>query len=97
MHVENGDGLVLDPARVHSVLSVQELDDLSTGVAHGAIVVHHQILHGLDQTTLDVSRLTGLHGGIDDTFATSHGVEEELLRCQALQVRVDDEAVGVGA
>ena len=46
---------------------------------------------------LDVTRLGGLHRGVDETLAASHGVEEELLRGQPAQVRVLDEAPRLGA
>ncbi len=45
------------PAAVHCVLAVQELHDLAAGVPHGPIIPHHAVLHGLDQTTLDVAPL----------------------------------------
>jgi hypothetical protein len=43
----------------------------------------------LYQTTLDVTSLGGLTSGINQTFATTHGVKEELLglnRVRILQI-----------
>ena len=45
-----------------------ELDDLSNGVPDGAVVVDHDRLHSLDQTTLDVTSLGSLDGGINQTW-----------------------------
>lgn len=39
-----------------------------------------EVLHGLDQAALDVSRGTGLDSSVDQTLPTTHGVEEELLQ-----------------
>eukprot|EP00976_Prorocentrum_cordatum_P043526 880643-Prorocentrum_minimum.AAC.10 len=46
---------------------------------------------------LDVARLGGLDGGIDETLASAHGVEEELLRGEPAQVRVLDKPAGLRA
>ncbi len=45
------------PAAIHRVLAVQKLHNLAACVPHRAVVPHHAVLHGLDQTTLDVARL----------------------------------------
>ena len=82
---------------VHAVLTVEELEHLAARVAHGAIVLDHHILHRLDEAALDVAGLGGLHSGIDQTLAATHRVEEKLLRGEAAQVRVLDEATRLRA
>ena len=57
-------------------------------VANGPIVVHHESLHGLDQTALDVSRLGGLYGSVDQSLPTAHCVKVELVRRETGEVRV---------
>jgi hypothetical protein len=38
--------------------------------------------------TRDITRSPSFSRGIDKTFATSHGVKEEFLWCQALQIGI---------
>ena len=47
-----------------------------------------EVLHGLDEAALDVASGGGLDGGVDQTLAPAHGMEEELLRRQPAQVAV---------
>ena len=91
------DLLRLDVGGVHAVLAVQELNHVSGGVSHRAVVLDDDVLHRLDQTPLDVTRLGSLHCGIDETLATAHGVEEELLRGETSQVGVLDKPARLGA
>lgn len=49
-HVLELHGLPSEP-----VLAIAQLDHLVDGVPHRGIVLHHHGLHGLDQTTLDVT------------------------------------------
>ena len=91
------DLLRLDVGGVHAVLAVQELNHVSGGVSHRAVVLDDDVLHRLDQTPLDVTRLGSLHRGIDETLATAHGVEEELLRGETSQVGVLDKPARLGA
>ena len=65
---------------VNAVLAVAELNDAALVVAHRHVVLNLQILHALDESALDISSGTGLNGGVNETYATTHGVEEELLR-----------------
>ena len=58
---------------------VMELDDALVVVADGLIVGDLDVLGDLDHAPLDVARCGGLHGGIRDTLATCHCVEEEFL------------------
>jgi hypothetical protein len=89
-------GLVLHKGGVHAVLSVDELEDVAARVSDGSVVLDLDVLERLDETTLDVSRLGRLDGGINETLSTSHGVEEELGRRETSEVRVLDEASGFG-
>ena len=85
------EALTFDHRRVHTVLTVQELNDVADAVTHGAVVLDDDVFHRLDETSLNVTSLGRFNGGIDQTFAATHGVEEELLRGQTAQVRVFDE------
>lgn len=78
------------------VLAVDELDDVAERVAHGAVVGDHDVLERLDEPALDVSRLGGLDGRVDESLSPGHGVEKELLRGEAAEVRVLDEAARLG-
>lgn len=88
-------GLVLDELCVHSVFSVEELQDVSARVAHRAVVVDHYVFHGLYQAPLDVARLGGLAGRVYNALAPSHCVEEHLLRRQPAEVGVGHEAAAL--
>mmetsp|Transcript_524 Transcript_524/g.1446 ORF Transcript_524/g.1446 Transcript_524/m.1446 type:complete len:211 (-) Transcript_524:2664-3296(-) len=56
-HVQETELLVLERASIHPVLPVQELQHRARGVAHRPIVLDHDVLHGLHQPPLDVTRL----------------------------------------
>ena len=88
--------LLLERAAVHPVLAVGELDDVAERVADRAVVLDHDVLERLDEPTLDVARLGRLNRRVDQTLATGHGVEEELLRREPAQVRVLHEAARLG-
>ena len=87
--------LELDHLAGEAVLAVAQLDEVVHRVAHRAVVLDHDALHGLDEATLDVASLGGLHGRVDETFTTAHGVEEELAGCEADEVGVLDETFGL--
>ena len=53
--LDGGQLLELHEGSVHPVLSIAELDQVTVGVADGSVVVDHDALHRLHQTTLDVS------------------------------------------
>jgi len=96
--------LEFDMACVEAILAVAQLHELADRVSHRAVVVHlskngssrvgcnHKRLHGLDETTLNVSGLSSLDGSVDETLATTHRVEEELGGREAGEVRILDEA-----
>ena len=91
-----GDLLILERDGIHAVLAVEELEHLPLRVAHCAVVLDRDVLHGLDEPALDVTRLRSLHSSVDQTLATAHGVKEELLRGEPTQVRVLDKAARLG-
>ena len=94
--LDGGQLLELHERSVHPVLPVPQLYQVTIRVPNGPVVVHHEPFHGLDQTTLDVPRLGGLDGRIDETLATAHGVEVELVRSETGQVGVLHEAFALG-
>ena len=49
------EALLLDAHAVHAVLPVQELHDVTHGIAHSAVVADDQVLHSLHQAALDVA------------------------------------------
>ena len=73
---------------VHAVLTVEELEHLATGVAHGAVVFDDDVLNRLHKPALDVARLRRRDRGVDGTLAPTHRVEKALLRREAAKVRV---------
>lgn len=75
--------LSLHEGTIHSILSIQELNDITIRIPDCRVVSNFQILHRLDQSTLDITSLGSLDGSINQTLSTSHGVEPELLRCQS--------------
>ena len=64
----------------HAILAVQELDDVAVSISGRAIVLNPHILHRLDEPSLDVPRRRRLHGCVNQSLASAHGVEEKLLR-----------------
>ncbi|GIX63995.1 secretin receptor [Babesia caballi] len=84
--------LVLNVFGSHAVLAVEELQDITLATADGFVVVHHNVLHGLHQTALDVTGLRSLTRGVDNPFSTTHGVEKHFLGRQSGQVGVGHEA-----
>lgn len=47
--------LSLNTRTVHSILSVQELYDRADSRTYGTIITNDKVLHGLDETTLNVT------------------------------------------
>lgn len=84
---------VLDVLSCEAIFSVEELDNLILGGSHCAIILNHHILKCLDKPALDVAGFGSLDCSIDETLTASHGVEEELLRSEASQIAVFDEAL----
>ena len=75
---------------IKSIIPVRELDDFIFVVAHSHIVFHLQIFQAFDQAALDITRLWGLDGRINNTDTTTHSVEEEFRRGQARDKGVFD-------
>ena len=82
--------------RVHAVFAVKKLNHVSGGVSTVPSYLTMMSSIAFTSRRLDVTRLGGLHRGVDETFAATHGVEEELLRGQPSQVRVLDEPSSLG-
>ena len=89
--------LPFDPYSIHAIFTVKKLNNLSSRSTEGTIVSRHDGFHRLNKTTLNVTSLGSLTCSIDQTFATSHGVEKEFLGTQATKVRVFDKASTFGA
>jgi len=97
VHLFQLDLEILDILACHAIFAVEELNHLLLRSAHGAVILDHHVLQGLDQTALYVARLGSLDGCIDETLTTTHGVEEELLRRESAQVAVLNEALALWA
>mmetsp|Transcript_24647 Transcript_24647/g.57394 ORF Transcript_24647/g.57394 Transcript_24647/m.57394 type:complete len:389 (+) Transcript_24647:1017-2183(+) len=63
---------------VEPVVAVPELDEVGLGVAHGAVVMHGQVLERLHQAPLHVAGLRSLDSCVHQPFPPTHRVEEEL-------------------
>jgi len=87
---------VLNVLSSKAILSVQELDDLFLRCANSAIILDHDIFESFDKSPLNISSLSSLDSGINQTLTTSHGVEEKLLRCETSKVAILDEALASG-
>lgn len=81
--LDGGQRLELDHLAAQPVLAVPQLDELPDGVPHRPVVIDHDGLHGLYETTLDVAGLGRLDGRVDQTLSAAHGVKVEFGRGQA--------------
>mmetsp|Transcript_11451 Transcript_11451/g.22494 ORF Transcript_11451/g.22494 Transcript_11451/m.22494 type:complete len:848 (-) Transcript_11451:1065-3608(-) len=88
--------LGLNKSTIHAVLTIKELDNITTAITHSVIITHTEILKSLNETTLNITSLSCLTSSINETFTTTHGVEVELLRGETLEVRVFDETTRLG-
>lgn len=57
-------------------------------LSKGRHSLNHEVLHGLDQTPLDVPSTGGLDSSINQTLASSHGVKEQLLHSTKYTVSI---------
>lgn len=89
---DGGQLLELHERSIHPILPIPQLNQVTVRISYCPVIVHHETLHGLDETTLDIPRLGGLHSCVNETLATSHGVEVELIWSKSSQVRVLHEA-----
>ncbi len=78
--------LLLDRDAVEAVLAVDELNDITKGIPHRPVVMRLRIFECFDKSPLNVTRLGCLDSGINQTFSTSHGMEEELRRSQTTEI-----------
>ena len=89
--------LMLQLTRVHAIFPIEILNNNPRSVAHAHVIVDLAILHRLDKLALQIADLGRIHCSIDETFATTHGVEEELLRREASNKRVLHKATAIWA
>src|SRR5271170_7447813 len=87
-HWDCVDVLSFDGNSVQTVFAVRELYQVAQTISNGPIVLYHDIFQSFNESSLDVSRLSGFHSGINQTLPSSHGVEEKLLRRQTSKIRV---------
>ncbi len=93
----NVDGLTVVALRgVYAVLAVLELDDVAYAVTDRAIVLDPEVLKGVDEPALHIAALLGADGRVYEPLASTHAVEEELDRREAIAVTVVDEAPRLG-
>lgn len=97
VHVDQSDLQVLHILTSHTVLTVQELDYLTLACAHSTIVVYHDIFESFNESSLNIASLCSLDSSIDQSFATSHSVEEEFLRSEPDEIAVFDETLALRA
>ncbi len=77
-HRDRGLGLLLDGRGLDAILALGHLHHGTADRAHGAVLGHVEVLHGLDQSALDVARVRRLDGRINETLTACLRVEEEL-------------------
>src|SRR6266480_3017405 len=77
---------------VDPVLTIPHLDDVSSRVSDGRVILDSEMLESVDETALHVPALLSPHCSIDQPLSSSHCVEEELYRVQSIPITVIDEA-----
>lgn len=80
--------LVLNELCCNSILPIQKLNNISLGVSYCLVIGNHNVLQGLDQSSLNVARLGSLNCCVDNTFSSSHCVKIKLFWCEAFVVAV---------
>jgi len=80
----------------HAIFSVQEVDQNFARSSHRAIILDHQILQCLDQSSLNVTSVSSFDSSVDQSFTTTHRVEIKLGWSQAGQVRTRHETFRFG-
>ena len=76
--VVNRLGVAFQAGRVQPIVTVAELHDTTNSIANRGIVVRNKILQRLHEAALHVPSFSSLDGGIDQTFPTGDGVEQEF-------------------
>mmetsp|Transcript_8719 Transcript_8719/g.32187 ORF Transcript_8719/g.32187 Transcript_8719/m.32187 type:complete len:211 (-) Transcript_8719:3080-3712(-) len=66
-------------ARIASISTVHKLNHCTVPISHSVIVGNGNVLHGLHQTSLQISRICCLQSSIVQTFTSSHTMEKEFL------------------
>src|SRR5207244_7184843 len=88
----------LDAAgRIDAVFAELELDDRVRRVSDRAVLLDLQVLEGVDQAALHVSRPRRPHRGVDEAFPSAHRVEEIFRRVETALVRRFHEALRLRA
>ncbi|KAI6769816.1 hypothetical protein HG530_004445 [Fusarium avenaceum] len=95
-HVENSQLLLLNDHSIETILTVQELNNITQRISNRSIVARRKIFQSLDQSSLNVTCFGSLDRSINETFSASHGVEEELARGKTTKVRVLNETTSFG-
>ena len=94
-HRNRGIRLLFTGGRLNPVLTLGNLHDRSTDRTNRAILRNMNILHGLDETTLNVTRIRSLDGRINETLTTCLRVEEELRRHQSTHEAILNESTAL--
>ena len=74
----HGLSVTLEASRVEAIVTVPELYYTANRITHGGVVVRDEILQRLHEAALHVPSFSSLDGGIDQTFTTRDGVEQEF-------------------
>ena len=89
--------LFLDKLSGDPILAIQVLNQISLRTPHGVIILDHDVLQGLDQSSLHIPSLGCFDGGINEPFSSSHGMKEEFRGRQALTIGIRHESPTSGA
>ena len=81
---------------IHSVVSIHEAQNLPTCVSHGHVEMGPGVFHCFHKFSLEVPCFARFDRRINQTFASSHCVKEELLRIEAVDEGVLHESPGFG-
>ncbi|KAI6761227.1 hypothetical protein HG531_001780 [Fusarium graminearum] len=84
-HVENSQLLILNDHSIETVFAIKELNNVAQRITNSTIVARRKVFKSLDQSSLNVTSFSSLDRSINETFSTSHGVEEKLARGKTTQ------------
>ena len=91
-HRNEWERLVLHLDRINTIIAIHKLNNSLFSITYSHIIFHLKILHTLNKTTLDISCLTRFNGGINQTYTTTHRMEEEFLWRQSRNKRTFDKS-----